>query len=352
MKINEKVIDKNNPTYFIADIAANHDGDLNRAINLIYKAAEAGADAAKFQHFSAKTIVSDLGFKKLGSQKSHQSKWNKSVFEVYDEASINLEWTEKLKKTCDDANIAFFTSPYSKDLVDHVDPYVPAYKIGSGDITWLEIIEYISKKNKPVILATGASNLNEVKNAVSTVLENNKNFALMQCNTNYTGENDNFYHINLNVINQFKEIYPDIVIGLSDHTPYHSTVLGAIALGARIIEKHFTDDNEREGPDHIFSMNPNTWKEMVERSRELEFALGDGQKKIEKNELETSVIQRRGIYLKNNLKEDEIIKREDLIPLRPALKGFPQVDKINEIVGRKSRRTLIKDEPLSWNDIM
>ena len=106
-----KKIDKNNPTYFIADIAANHDGNLNRAIDLIYKAAEAGADAAKFQHFSANTIVSDRGFKKLGTQKSHQSTWQKSVFEVYDEASINLEWTEILKKTCDDANIAFLLVP-------------------------------------------------------------------------------------------------------------------------------------------------------------------------------------------------------------------------------------------------
>lgn len=351
MQINGKIINNNNPTYFIADIAANHDGDLRRAIDLIYKAAEAGADAAKFQHFNANTIVSDRGFKKLGTQKSHQSTWNKSVFEVYDEASINLEWTEILKKTCDDANIAFFTSPYSKELVDHVDPYVPAYKIGSGDITWIEILDYISMKNKPVILATGASNLNEVKKAVETVLTNNNDFALMQCNTNYTGDKDNFNYININVINQFKELYPDIIIGLSDHTPHHSTVLGAIALGARIIEKHFTDDNEREGPDHKFSMNPNTWKAMIERSRELEIALGDGNKKIEKNELETSVIQRRGIYLKNDIGKEEIINRDDIIPLRPALKGFISVDRINEIVGKKSTKNLIKDEPLSWNDI-
>ena len=107
MKINEKIISEENPTYFIADIAANHDGDLQRAIDLIFTAADAGADAAKFQHFNANTIVSDYGFKKLGSQKSHQSKWGKSVFEVYKDASINLEWTKILKETCDKAKIAF-----------------------------------------------------------------------------------------------------------------------------------------------------------------------------------------------------------------------------------------------------
>jgi len=139
-------IGRGQPTYFVADIAANHDGELQRAIDLIHLSAEAGADAAKFQHFKADTIVSDLGFKALGGQKSHQAKWKKSVFEVYQDASVDLDWTPHLKKSCDKAGIHFFTSPYAPDLVDAIDPYVPAYKIGSGDITWLEIIEYIAKK--------------------------------------------------------------------------------------------------------------------------------------------------------------------------------------------------------------
>src|SRR3990172_2010743 len=122
------------PTYFIADIAANHDGDLQRAIALIHLAAEAGANAAKFQHFKADTIVSDAGFKSLGGQKSHQAKWTKSVFEVYQDASVALGWTRHLKEACDEAGIAFMTSPYAPDLGDAVDPYLSAYKIGSGDI--------------------------------------------------------------------------------------------------------------------------------------------------------------------------------------------------------------------------
>ena len=140
-----------NSHFFIADIAANHDGDLERAKDLIYLAAEAGADAAKFQHFQASTIVSDKGFKSLGGQLSHQAKWKDSVFDVYKAASVDLSWTETLKETCNDAGIPFFTTPYSLDLVDFIDPYVPAYKIGSGDITWLEMIKHVASKQKPYI---------------------------------------------------------------------------------------------------------------------------------------------------------------------------------------------------------
>jgi hypothetical protein len=148
LDIQGKKIGNDYATYFIADIAANHDGDLKRAKDLIYLAAEAGADAAKFQHFSAKTIVSDYGFKNLGSQQSHQASWKKSVYDIYKNASLDESWTPILKETCDKVGIAFFTSPYSFELVDNVDEYLSAYKVGSGDITWLEIIEYIAKKRK------------------------------------------------------------------------------------------------------------------------------------------------------------------------------------------------------------
>ena len=157
LTIQGQTIGEASPTYFIADIAANHDGDPGRAKALIHLAAAAGADAAKFQHFAAATIVSDAGFKSLGGQQSHQSSWKKSVFEVYADASVPTRWTQALKDTCDEAGIAFFTSPYDLELVDHVDPFVPAFKVGSGDITWLEIVEHMARKGKPVLIASGAS---------------------------------------------------------------------------------------------------------------------------------------------------------------------------------------------------
>src|SRR5262249_53339138 len=164
-------------------------------------------------------------------------------------------------------------------------------------VTWLEIIEHIAAKDKPCILAVGASTMDEVVRAVDAALRINSKVALLQCNTNYTASLENFAHIQLNVLRSFREMYPKMVLGLSDHTPGHATVLGAVALGARIVEKHFTDDVHRTGPDHLFSMDPRTWREMVDRTRELEAALGTGVKRVEENERETVVLQRRSIRL-------------------------------------------------------
>lgn len=351
LEIEGKKIGRDFPTYFIADIAANHDGDLERAKDLIYRAAEAGADAAKFQHFKAKTIVSDRGFRTLGGQQSHQAKWKKSVFEVYKDASVSLDWTSTLKESCDKAGIAFFTSPYSIDIVDHIDPYVPAYKIGSGDITWIEMVKYIAEKQKPYIMATGASTLDDVHRAVCAGLEINPRLCLMQCNTNYTASLENFKYIQLNVLRVYREMYPDLALGLSDHTPGHATVLGAVALGARMIEKHFTDDVRRVGPDHAFSMDSRSWREMVDRTRELENALGVGVKQVEKNEQETVVLQRRAIRMANKLAAGSILTRDHLTVLRPCPKdGLPPY-RMDELIGMKLRRDISVGEHLRWIDL-
>lgn len=351
LEIQGKKIGRDYPSYFIADIAANHDGDLKRATDLIQLAAESGADAAKFQHFKAETIVSDHGFKTLGGQQSHQAKWKKSVFDVYKSASVSLDWTPKLVEACDRAGIAFFTSPYAIDIVDQIDPYMPAYKIGSGDITWIEMIEYIAAKQKPYLLATGASTFEDVYRAMAAGLEINAQICLMQCNTNYTASLDNLKYIQLNVLRTYRAMYPDLVLGLSDHTPGHSTVLGAIALGARVIEKHFTDDTKREGPDHAFSMNPKSWREMVDRSRELENALGTGIKRVEENESETVVLQRRAIRTTCNIPTGTILTREHLAVLRPCPRdGLPPYH-LDACIGKRIRRDVSEGDYLKWIDL-
>jgi len=350
-EINGRSVGLEHPTYFIADIAANHDGDLSRAKDLIYMAKEAGADAAKFQHFSAETIVSDIGFKALPTEKSHQATWKKTVFEVYQGASISLEWTSELKQTCDDAEITFFSSPYSFELVEHIDPYVPAYKIGSGDITWIEMIEYIAAKGKPCILACGASSASDVDRAVSAALAINSHVALMQCNTNYTACLENFKYIQLNVLKTFMKMYPELILGLSDHTPGHATVLGAVALNARLIEKHFTDDISREGPDHHFAMDRRTWRDMVDRTRELETALGCGIKKIEENELDTVVVQRRCIRMAHNLKVGTVIQKSDFVLLRPCPADAIPPHKLNLLLGKTLRCTKAAGDHLKWTDL-
>ena len=351
LDINGKKIGKDFPTYFIADIAANHDSDLGRAKELIHMAAEAGADAAKFQHFTAGTIASDLGFRALGEKQSHQASWKKSIFDIYNDASVSLDWTCSLKEACDIAGIAFFTSPYALDIVEHIDPYVPAYKIGSGDITWIELIEYIASKKKPYIMATGASTIDDVVRAVSAALAINPMLCLMQCNTNYTASLENFKFIQLNVLPVFREMYPDLVLGLSDHTPGHSTVLGAVSLGARVIEKHFTDDVKRNGPDHAFSMDPNSWLEMVEHTRELENALGAGIKQVEDNEKETVILQRRAIRLGRSVESGNTLTRDHLQVLRPCpFDGIPPYE-IEKLIGKQVKRSMEAGEHLRWKDL-
>jgi sialic acid synthase SpsE len=349
--VDERKIGQNQPTYFIADIAANHDGNLGRAKELIYLAKQAGADAAKFQHFRAETIVSDIGFRALGQQQSHQAKWKKSVSEVYRDASVSTEWTQILKATCEEVGITFFTSPYDLEIVEQIDPYVPAYKIGSGDITWLEMIELVASKGKPVFLATGASTLDEVIRAVETALALNKKLVLMQCNTNYTGNIENMRYVQLNVLKTYRSMFPELILGLSDHTPGHATVLGAIALGARVVEKHFTDDTNRDGPDHQFSMNPSSWRDMIDRSRELESALGTGCKKVEDNERQTVVLQRRAVRLAKPLAAGHLIQRDDLTFLRPAPMGSFAPHQLNIVVGRRLRKDLVAGVHLTHQDL-
>lgn len=340
MHIGDRKIDLKGKTYFIADIGANHDGQIERAKSLIRMCAEAGADAVKFQHFKAEKIVSDIGFKSLNKKYlSHQSRWSKSVFEVYQEASINISWDQELKVVCDQYNVEYMTTPYDKDMVDHIDQFVQAYKIGSGDISWTQHIKYIASKGKPVLLACGAATLDDVVRAVEAVMEYHSEIAILQCNTNYTGSDSNLDHINLNVIKTLRNMYPNLCLGLSDHTSGHATALGAVALGCRIIEKHFTDDNTREGPDHGFAMNPASWKLMVDTTRELERALGNGVKKIEENEKDTVIVQRRSVRAARNLSKGEIVTNESVSFLRPCPTDALEPWKLDHYLGKK----LVKD---------
>ena len=350
-KIGNRDIGPGEPTYFIADIAANHDGDLDRALQLMTLSKDAGADAAKFQHFRAEQIVSDYGFKSLGGQQDHQASWAKSVFEVYQDASLPWEWTATLAEHAKAIGIEFMSSPYDFDAVAHLAPYVNAVKVGSGDINWLEELEVISATGKVVIIASGASTIEDVERAMGILQAAGVDIVLMQCNTNYTGDIENLNYVNLNVLKQFSGRYPDAILGLSDHTPGHVTVLGAVALGARVIEKHFTDDTTRTGPDHGFSLDPAAWRAMVDDTRRLEAALGDGIKGVEKNELKTAVLQRRCIRAARDLDAGTRLAREDLEVLRPAPADAIPAHDVSAAVGSTIARNLVAGEHLTYADL-
>ena len=211
----------------------------------------------------------------------------------------------------------------------------------------------INTGTKKIAVATGASTLFEVQRLVDLYESRSAShrLILMQCNTNYTGSIENFNYINLNVIKSFSATWPNLKLGLSDHTPGHTTVLGAIAYGAFIVEKHFTDDNNREGPDHAFSMNPDSWKTMVERSNELTLALGNGEKIVEENEKNSYVVQRRGLYYKNDLKSGYILTKDDLIALRPRAYNSLSPWVMPDLIGKCLSRDVNKNEMVKENDI-
>lgn len=387
VKVGNHIVGVDHPVYFIADIASNHNGDLNHAKELIYACSESKVDAVKMQNFNAETIVSDFGFKNLDPVKTHQSAWKTSVFDSYKAASIPFEWTLELKELTEKLGMDYFTSPYSLELSKKVEPYISAFKLGSGDITWHEQIRLMSSFNKPLLIATGASSLDEVKKAMSVALESTNDVILMQCNTNYTANKkehisitlERFSNINLKVLKTFSEIWPEIPLGLSDHTHGDLTVLGAVGLyNCSAVEKHFTLDNTKIGQDHSFSMMPDEWLSMVENTETLkkmikksdsfndrfqkitsiskygeylDLIIGDGVKRISENEESTVIVQRRSIRANKDLPAGTIITKEDLEVLRPCPKdAFPPYS-INELKGKKLKRGLPKGDYFTQADL-
>ena len=337
-----------NKTYFIADIGATHDGSLERAKELIRLAKWAGADCAKFQHFQAKDIVSKRGFQTIGKL-THQAAWERPVYDMYEQYSINRDWDVELATTAQAEGIDFMSTPYDFSAVEELYTLVKAYKIGSGDITYLQLIRHIAGMDKPVFLATGASTMEEVETAVRCLHQDK--LCLMQCNTNYTGNLENFGYVNLNVLKSYSIHWPWIMTGLSDHTPGHATALGAVALGAKAIEKHFTDDKTRRGPDHGFALTPPEWSDMVARTKELELAMGDGVKRVEENEKESVIVQRRALRLKE-AHGREIIGDEDLEALRPCPDGAMTPAEIGDVIGRRLVQSLPAGRELYPENLM
>ena len=213
------------------------------------------------------------------------------------------------------------------------------------------MLEYIARKGKPVILSTGASNIGEVQQAVHTILAINPQLVVLQCNTNYTASIENYNHIHLNVLKTYAAMFPNVILGLSDHTHGPATVLGAVALGARVIERHFTDDNRRVGPDHLFSMTPATWREMVDRTRQLERAMGSADKMLAENEKDTAIVQRRCLRSACDIPVGARLSREMIDVLRPATPGAILPQDIEAVVGTCALVAIPMGKELRWTDL-
>lgn len=346
LNIGGRKVGVGHPTFFIAEIGANFDKDLQKAKRLVLAAKEAGADVAKFQTFSTPKIVSEGGFSKMKLRGVHGS-WGRTVSEVFRDAEFPREWHKELAVYCKKIGIQFSSAAYDFEGVNLLDELgVPFFKIGSGDITWLEMLEYIAKKDRPILLGTGASTLAEVDEAVRTIVDaGNRQLILLQCITNYPSK---FESANIKVLQTYQTAF-GILTGYSDHTPGDVVPLGAVALGACVIEKHFTLDRTGKGPDHPHSMEPHEFKSMVQKVRQLEKAMGTAVKDVVAEESETVIVQRRSLYLAKQVKKGERLRPSDITVLRPAL-GIAPKHKEN-VIGLTARRNLKAGDPLYWYDL-
>lgn len=344
IRIGDRWIGEGEPTYIIAEIGSNFDGSLEQGKRLVDLAREVGADAAKFQSFLPDKIIAREGFQR---KSSFQAKWEKPVYEVYSEAMLPREWHEKLAEYCHKKSIHFLSSPYDKEAVDLLSQVgVPAFKIGSGDITFLSLIEYIARKAKPIILATGASSIGEIEEAVNTIrATGNQDIVLLQCVTNYPSP---FEHANIRAMVSLKQAF-QVPVGYSDHTTGSIVPLGAVALGACVIEKHFTFDKTRKGPDHLFAMDVSEMAAMIRDVRLLEAALGVPIKQLTPAETETVILQRRSLFAKVNIPAGSTVSAHMIEPLRPAIGIVPKY--MHLVIGRKAKVDIPEGEPITWEKI-
>jgi len=338
VKIENKKIGGNNPTYIIAEIGANHNKDKKLAKKLIDKASEAGVDAVKFQAYRAETLYS--------KNTPIFSKDNKKPFDLIKSIELPTKWYTELKKYANKKKLDFFLSPFDFKAVDELEKIgVPAYKIASFEIVDLELIKYAAQKKKPMIISTGMASLGEIEDAIKTIKSTgNNNIILLHCNSLYPAPAE---IVNLKVIDTLKKSF-QLPIGFSDHTLGIHISLAAVARGACMIEKHFTIDRAMKGPDHPFAIEPDELKDMVKYIREIEKSRGDGVKKISPQEKKENYAKaRRSIHAKNKIPKDKVITKDMLIVKRPGYGIKPKY--IDLVIGRKAKKDIKSDEWITWD---
>ena len=334
-----------NRVYIIAEAGVNHNGKLELAIQLIRKAKEAGADCVKFQTFKADQIV------------TKQSPKAKYQLEVTDKAESQFEMLKKLElgfgdyrilmNECNIFEIDFLSTPYNKEDVDFLDSLnVTGFKIASGQLTEFPFLKYIARKNKKMIISTGMGTLADVYNAVEAIrAEGNNDLVVLQCTTNYPSRVED---ANLLAMQSIRDSCK-VIVGYSDHVENNYACFAAVALGAEIVEKHFTLDKKMQGPDHSSSLSPEEFKELVIGIRNIEKALGSGIKKPSPIEIENSIGMKRSIVLLRDLEAGTILKEEYIGFKRPS-NGLPP-NMLELVLGKKLVVGMKKDAALQYNSI-
>ena len=344
IKIVNKIIGEGNPCFVIAEAGVNHNGDFYMAKKLIDAAKEAGADAVKFQTFVAEEVVTITA--RMAEYQEKNTGKKETQLEMIKKFELSSPNFLELKKYCDKKGIIFLSTPHTEDAAEFLKPLVTAYKIGSGDLTNLPFLKKIAIKNKPIILSTGMSNLSEVAEAVSVIAKTgNKKIILLHCTTNYPCPPD---EVNLRAMITLKKEF-NLPVGYSDHTKNIFAPIMAIAMGATVIEKHFTLNKNLPGPDHKASLEPAELKEMVYNIRQAEKILGSDVKKPAESEKKIMKIVRKSIVAKRDILKGEKITGSMLVIKRPGTGIEPKY--LNRIINKKTKKDIKKDQLISWKDI-
>lgn len=332
-----KIGDENN-CYIIAEIGSNHNGNFDLACELIEKAADAGVNAVKFQTFKASNHYS--------TKTPRISLYNQNVYELIESLEINRAWHSDLAKLCKSKKIDFLDSPCDIDaviLAESID--MPLMKLASFDMIDIRLLDAISKTGKGLIFSTGMSNMAEIEMAVNICRKNNNDkIVVLQCTSIYPAP---IHLSNLRAMDTIKKSF-NVITGYSDHTLGDHIACAAVAIGAKVIEKHYTLNRDFEGPDHNFAIQPEELKQMINKIRDIEYSLGDGIKNGPRlEEMESYTIARRSLIANRDIEEGEIIQEDDIVVKRPGLGVHPSM--IQYVVGRIAKKKIMNDEPITWD---
>ena len=340
--IRDRKIGDTQPVYIIAEMSANHNQDFDEAVKIINAAKEAGADAVKLQTYTPDTITLDCDndyFRIKGTI------WEgKNLYELYKEAYTPLEWQPKLKKIANDLGMDLFSTPFDHTAVDFLEKMgVPVYKVASLELVDIPLLRKIAQTGKPIIMSTGMATLAEIDEAVSAIRQAGANqLALLKCTSAYPAPPD---EMNLRTISHLAEAF-GVPTGLSDHTLGIAVPVAAVALGACIIEKHFTLLRDIPGPDSAFSLEPHEFKEMVDAIRTTEKALGKVCYEITEKQKSGREF-RRSLFVVIDVKKGEIFTEENVRSIRPGHGLHTKF--LDQIIGRKSKNFIEKGTPLAWD---
>jgi N,N'-diacetyllegionaminate synthase len=342
VRIGDREVGEGAPVYIIAEAGSNHDRKLDQARRLIDVAAEAGADAVKFQTFIADRIVAETTTRARYLDDVLPA--GKTMSDLFRELELPREWHATLFEHATAAGIDFLSTPFDHEAVDLLDDLgVKAFKVASYELWHLPLIADVASRGKPIICSTGMADLGDVQDAVDTVRgAGNDQLILLHCVVNYPPP---FEDLNLRAIRTMATAFA-VPVGYSDHTPGWTAPVVATSLGASVIEKHFTLSRDLPGPDHRFALEPDELRSMVQAIRDASAALGDGVKRMAPAEADLYVTARRSLFAARDLPAGTVLSADDVAILRPGT-GIA-VREIDNVVGRTARRDIGRHEPLAW----